>query len=148
MRWESRKPEIRAAIVAAIVALVVAAPLSEAAHDGVSSAAKTLKGKRGPRGKQGPTGPQGPTGATGFATFTQAKGIGRIAAGETGFAVATCPDGARAVSAGYDLGNHDTEDVHVIANLVGDGGKSGAVMAEYSGTGAATIHAIVVCVAR
>lgn len=65
MRKTIYKTEARSAIIAAVVALVVAAPLSNAAHEGVSSAVKIVKGKQGKTGKRGPRGFRGPTGATG-----------------------------------------------------------------------------------
>lgn len=68
MRKTIYKTEFRSALIAAVVAVVVAAPLSNAAHEGVSSAVKIVKGKqgkRGPRGFRGATGPQGPQGERG-----------------------------------------------------------------------------------
>jgi hypothetical protein len=93
-----RKTEIRSALIAAVVAIVVAAPLSNAAHEQASVVIKKVTGKQGKQGKRGPRGftgaqgeqgPRGLTGARGPA-FTEPNRV-YLDEGETELIVARCP---------------------------------------------------------
>ena len=87
------KIELRSAIIAGIVAVFVAAPLSNAA---TSQVVKIV------RGKPGPQGPQGPAGPAGIVKVYRVTGTGVVQPGQIGSAGASCPAGTSVISTGYD----------------------------------------------
>lgn len=150
--------ELRSAIIAGIVAVLVAAPLSDAAYTQASHIVKTVKGERGKTGKRGPRGFAGATGATGAvgpmgragrdapepdpSKLTSTVGL---MPGETKTAGDECPSGEHATS-GYNSPADDSSGPTVIRDGVTPDGSFYFVVARNDGNTFTAISADAVCV--
>lgn len=97
------------------------------------------QGAQGAPGPQGPAGAQGPSGAASLSELTEYAASGTVPAGEVFPGAIDCPDGERAISGGYWLGE-GSENAVVYGDVATDG-RTGWIVAVDNSAPAATTPA-------